>query len=212
MKDSAIKILDDTLMRHPRLEGQRQNILSAFEILQNCVKSGGKILICGNGGSAADSEHIAGELLKRFKKQRKIEETVLRNLSQFGDEGSKLSMSLEGAIPAISLTSHLSFSTAFVNDKEPLMVFAQQLYALGQKGDVLISLSTTGNSKNCVYAIMTAKAKGIKTVSLTGQDESRMSALSDITIRVPETETYLVQELHLPVYHCLCAMLEEEIF
>ena len=212
MKDSTMEILEKTIERHKALEAQRSNILNAFKLLLCGVKEGGKILLCGNGGSAADCEHIAGELLKRFKKHRPIDEKVKANLLEMGEDGKFLADNLEGAISAISLTSHLSFSTAFAHDKNPHLVYAQQLYALGKAGDVLISLSTSGNSKNCVYAIIAAKAKGIKTISFTGKRESQMSRLSDVAIQVPEEETFLVQELHLPIYHCLCAMLEEEMF
>lgn len=212
MKETTLKILEDTLKRRPALEGQKQNILSALELMLSAVKGGGKIMLCGNGGSAADSEHIAGELLKRFKKPRPIGQEAVRELEKYGEDGAQLIQGLEKGIPAISLTSHLSFSTAFANDKNPFLVFAQQLFALGIRGDVLISLSTSGNSKNCVYAILAAKAKGIATISLTGSADSKMAQLSDVAIKAPETETFLVQEYHLPIYHCLCAMLEEELF
>ena len=151
------------------------------------------------------------ELMKSFKKKRPIPEAELQKLVQT-EEGEILSLVLDGGLKAVSLTSHLALSTAFANDKEPLAVFAQQLYVLGQQGDTLLALSTSGNSKNCVYASIVAKAKGIKVIALTGERDSRLSELADVCIKVPERETYKVQELHLPVYHCLCAMLEEELF
>ena len=168
--------------------------------------------MCGNGGSAADSEHIVGELMKKFKKPREIESVIAKKLATFGTEGEKLAGVLEGALPAISLTSHIALSTAFANDKEPTAAFAQQVYGLGVCGDVLICISTSGNSENCYLAAITAKAKWIKVISLTGKTEGKLSSVSDVTVFAPETETYKVQEFHLPIYHALCAMLEEEFF
>ena len=149
--------------------------------------------------------------MKSFRKKRPICEDFKKTLSQT-EEGAVLANVLEGGLKAVSLTSHLSLSTAFSNDAEPSAVFAQQAFVLGDKGDTLIAISTSGNSKNCVYAVAVAKAKGIKTVALTGEKESKLSKLCDVCIRVPETETYKIQELHLPIYHCLCAMLESELF
>ena len=212
MKDSTKKILDELIERYPNLSGQKENIKNAFILLQSAYSENKKVLICGNGGSASDSEHIVGELMKKFKKPRKIKSDIYEKLGEFGAEGEKLKNTLEGSLRAISLTSHLSLSTAFSNDKEPSVVFAQHLYGLADKGDVLIAISTSGNSENCVLATVLAKAMGGKTISLTGKNESRLSKISDENISVPEMETYKVQELHLPVYHCLCAMLEEENF
>ncbi len=169
-------------------------------------------MICGNGGSASDSEHIVGELMKKFRKQRKIDAQIYGKLANYGNEGEKLRETLEGSLRTVSLTSHMALNTVFSNDKESSVVFAQQLYGQGDKGDVLISISTSGDSENCVLATTLAKAMEIKTIALTGQKESRLSVLSDVAIRVPEVETYKIQELHLPIYHCLCAMLEEELF
>ena len=212
MKDSTVKILTELISRYPVLKGERDDILKAFDYINESYKRNGKLLICGNGGSAADSEHIVGELMKKFKKPRAIKKDVYEKLKEYGKEGELLCKTLEGSLRAISLTSHISLSTAFSNDKNPSVVFAQQLYGLADSGDVLLTISTSGNSENCVLAAITAKAMGLKIVSFTGQKESKLSKISDITIRVPETETYKVQELHLPIYHCLCAMLEEESF
>ena len=212
MKESTLEILNELGVRYPILLEQKNNVLDAFMVMEKTYKNGGKLLLCGNGGSAADSEHVVGELLKSFKKYRKIKEEVFNGLSEFGEEGYLLQNSLEGTLRAISLTSHLSLSTAFANDKEPSVVFAQQLYGLADSGDVLIAFSTSGNSKNCVLAATLAKVMGVKVISFTGKKESKLSNLSDITIKVPEVETYKIQELHLPVYHALCAMLEEEFF
>ena len=212
MKDTVSRILEKTIEKHPPLLGQKDNILNAFYIINEAFNRGNKLLLCGNGGSASDCEHIAGELLKSFKKKRKIRGEVYCNLDRFGKDGKLLQNTLEGALPVISLTSHTAFNTAFLNDKSPQAAFAQQCYALSRDGDVLLAISTSGNSKNCVLAAITAKAAGCKIVVLTGKNESELFDLADVTVRVPETETYLVQELHLPVYHCLCAMLEEENF
>ena len=165
-----------------------------------------------NGGSGADSEHIVGELMKKFKKPRKIKNDVKTALLSYGKEGEKLSEVLEGTLRAITLTSNIALSTAFANDKEPSAVFAQQVYGLIDDKDALVAISTSGNSENCVLAAVTAKAMGAKVVSLTGKNENKLTKLSDAQIRVPETETFKVQEYHLPVYHALCAMLEEENF
>lgn len=212
MKNTTSNILSEMLRRYPVLIGNKQEILDVYSIVEQAYKTNKKVLICGNGGSAADSEHIVGELMKNFMKPRKINEEIYAGLANYGKEGEILRQSLEGTLRAVSLTSHISLSTAFSNDTEPAVTFAQQLYGLGDKGDVLIAISTSGNSENCVLATVTAKTMGIKTVALTGKSASRLLALVDASIKVPETETYKIQELHLPIYHCLCAMLEEEFF
>lgn len=212
MQKQTQEILNELCARYPSLINIREQINAAYETLFNATKNGGKIFVCGNGGSAADSEHIVGELMKSFKKRRKIDGDVYSALGAFGENGQALREVLEGAIPSISLTSHLSLSTAFSNDKEPTAAFAQQLYGLANKNDVLICISTSGNSKNCVLAAIVAKAMGLSVVCMTGERESELSKISDVALRVPETETFKVQELHLPIYHCLCAMLEEQIF
>ncbi len=211
MKETTKKILEDLLEKYPALSACEKDIAATFTLLADTYRGGNKLLLCGNGGSAADCEHIVGELMKSFKKKRPIpaeEKSVLCRTA----EGEALAETLEGGLKAISLTSHLALSTAFANDKQPLAVFAQQLYVLGDRGDALICISTSGNSKNCVYAATVARLKGISVISLTGEKESALSECSDICVRVPETETYKIQELHLPVYHALCAMLEEELF
>ena len=212
MKDTTIEILNDLINRHGELEVCREDILGAYSLMESAFKSGKKLLVCGNGGSAADSEHIVGELMKCFKKKRAIDGDLYAALGDCGEDGRLLREHLEGALPAVALTSHLSLSTAFSNDAEPSLVFAQQLNGLGEEGDVLFAISTSGNSQNCVLAATLAKAKGLKTVALTGERESRLSALCDVTVRVCASETYLIQEYHLPIYHALCAMLEEEFF
>lgn len=212
MKSVTEKIFDELFERYPALSGNNEQIKSAFDILLNTYTNGKKLLTCGNGGSAADSEHIVGELLKKFRKARKINPEIYEKLGEFGSDGEKMKSTLEGSLRAISLTSHIAFATAFANDNEPQLAFAQQLYGLADMGDTVILISTSGNSQNCVYCAELAKAMGVNTIALTGEKESKLSAICDVTVRVPETETYKVQELHLPVYHCLCAMLEEELF
>ena len=212
MKALTQQIYNELFERYPSLCEQKDNILSAFDVLYNSYKNGGKVLCCGNGGSASDSEHIVGELLKSFKMKRPICQAVASNLSALGSEGSMLIDNLEGALPAISLVSQTSIISAFANDRAWENTFAQQVYGLGNKGDCLISLSTSGNSKNCVNATLVAKAKNMKTIAFTGEKGGKLKDWCDVTIAVPETETFKIQELHLPVYHCLCAMLESEFF
>ena len=212
MKETTGKILDELTARYPALTEQKENVRRAFEVLAEAYRDGKKLLICGNGGSAADCEHIVGELMKSFKKKRAIDEKVKERLLTMGEDGERLAASLDGTLRAISLASHPALSTAFNNDKDPAVTFAQQLYGYADEGDVLLAISTSGSSRNCVLAAVTAKAKGVKTIALTGKNPGKLSALADAAILVPEAETYKVQELHLPVYHCLCAMLEEEFF
>ena len=212
MKETTKLIYDALFERYPALTVSKNDVMAAYLVCEEVYRNGGKILVCGNGGSASDSEHIVGELMKQFKKKRRIDEEIYDALGAYGKDGEIMRERLEGNLPAISLTSHLALTTAFANDTEPSLTFAQQLLGLGEEGDALISISTSGNSKNCVYATILAKVKGLKTISLTGEKESRLSELSDVTVRVPESETYLIQEYHLPIYHALCAMLEEEFF
>ncbi|MCQ2400004.1 MAG: SIS domain-containing protein [Clostridia bacterium] len=211
MRDTTKKIFEELFTRYNQLSVCKDDVRSAFETIAKTYRADGKLLLCGNGGSASDCEHIVGELMKNIKKNRRIDSRIEKDLNKY-PHGEILKNTLQGGLGAVSLTSHPSFSTAFSNDADPNFVFAQQLYVLGRKNDTLLCISTSGNSMNCVYAVEVAKAKGMKTVSLTGRKNSLLSELSDVTVRVPETETYKIQELHLPVYHCLCAMLEEETF
>ena len=187
--------------------------MAAYELLRGSYENRHKLLVCGNGGSAADAEHIVGELMKGFKLPRRVEDSFADRLAEIDPElGPVLAENLQGALPAIALDGHPALSTAYMNDCEPLLCFAQQVYGYGSKGDVMLAISTSGNSQNVLYAAVAAKALGLHVIGLTGAKESRLSAMADVCIRVPEKETYMVQELHLPVYHCLCLMLEEFFF
>lgn len=194
--------------RYPELTVCKDDMYAAFEILKDCVKKGGKILLCGNGGSAADCDHIAGELLKGFLKKRPLS---TEEKAAWTEEPWIADM-LQKGICAINLTGISATMTAVCNDTDPQLIYAQLTQAMGRPGDVFIGLSTSGGAKNVRYGAMTAKKLGMKVISLTGKKESPLSALADSAIRVPVQETYMVQELHLPVYHWLCAMLEDEFF
>lgn len=205
--------VDLLVKRYPCLEVCRQDIITAYNILEEAYASGRKLLIAGNGGSASDSEHIVGELMKEFKLKRKIYAAQAERLKDIDEEmGEMLSEHLQGSLPAISLVGEPSLTTAFMNDAVPVLIFAQQVNGLGTAGDVFLGISTSGNSKNVLYAAVAAKSKGLKVIGLTGEKENQLMKFSDVCIRVPETETYKIQELHLPVYHCLCLMLEERFF
>ena len=212
MKETTKKIYEELFERYPSLCGIKENVLKAFEAIKLTYEQGGSLYCAGNGGSSSDCEHIVGELLKSFKKRRAVDEITANNLSSYGEDGQYILSKLEGSLPATSLISQTGILTAFANDKSWDTAIAQQLYGLGKQGDCLVVLSTSGNSKNCVYAVLVAKAKGIKTIAFTGVAGGKLKDICDVAICVPEMETYKVQELHLPIYHCLCAMLEEEFF
>lgn len=212
VENRVMRQFDILLERYPALEECKDSIMNAYLMLEECYENSHKVLIAGNGGSAADSNHIVGELMKSFCKKRKIEQDVYDKILKDEKYGKELADSLQGALPTISLNNHESLNTAFLNDVNPCATFSQQVIGYGVKNDVFLGISTSGNSKNVVMAAITAKAKGLKVISLTGQKESDLSRLSDVTIRVPETETYKIQEYHLPVYHALCLMLEEKFF
>lgn len=213
MKDSILKILDELLERYPSLAGQRENIIGVYKVLEQSYSNGGKLLVAGNGGSAADSEHIVGELMKAFIKPRRPEVSLQDKLKSVDKKlGEVLADNLQGALPAIAVTGHVGLSTAYLNDCSPLLAFAQQVNGFGNVGDVFLGISTSGNSENILYALVTARAKGMKTVGLSGRDGGRMKEFCDEIIIVPEKETFKIQELHLPIYHALCLMLEERFF
>ena len=207
------KHIDLLAERYPSLEAVKDDVAAAYLLLEESYENGGKLLIAGNGGSAADSEHIVGELMKGFKLPRKPKTAFAEKLVEEDRElGTILAQSLQGALPAIALDGHPALSTAYMNDCEPLLCFAQQVNGYGKAGDVFLGISTSGNSKNVLYAAATAHAKGMKVIGLTGAKESRLQEMSDVCIKAPQTETYMIQELHLPIYHCLCLMLEDHFF
>lgn len=207
------KHIDLLLQRYPSLEAIKEDIIKGYLLMEECYLRGNKLLIAGNGGSAADSEHMAGELMKRFKLPRPVSEDFTNKLKAVDETiGEKLSKELEDVLVAIPLVAHEALSTAYINDVDGLGVFAQQLYGFGAEGDVFLGISTSGNSKNVVYASVVAKAKGMKVLGLTGQGGGKIADMADVAVKVPETETYMIQELHLPIYHCWCLMLEDKFF
>lgn len=213
LEKRLMKHIDLLVERYPVLEAAKKDIIAAYLLLEESYENGGKLLIAGNGGSAADAEHIVGELMKGFKKPRKLEVDFVEKLIAENQElGTILAANLQGALPAIALDGHLALSTAYMNDCEPLLCFAQQVNGYGKAGDVFLGISTSGNSKNVLYAATTAHAKGMKVIGLTGAKDSKLKDMSDVCIKAPQTETYMIQELHLPTYHCLCLMLEDKFF
>lgn len=213
MKAKLQRHIDLLITRYPRLSSVKDDIIAGYMLMEQSYNIGGKLLIAGNGGSAADAEHIAGELMKRFKMPRPVDDTFARQLIAVDQErGAILARHLEKALTAIPLVAHEAMTTAYINDVDGLGVFAQQLLGFGRAGDVFLAISTSGNSKNILNAAVVAKASGIKILALTGARGGELSEIADVAVRVPETETYMIQELHLPVYHCWCLMLEDNFF
>lgn len=213
LKENIKKHVDLLCERYPALKNVENDIVAAYQILEDSYRNGGKLLVAGNGGSAADAEHIVGELMKGFKLPRKPKTDFAEKLIQENAElGAVLAENLQGALPAIALDGHPALSTAYMNDCEPLLCFAQQVNGYGREGDVFLGISTSGNSKNVLYAATTAHARGMRVIGLTGAKNSKLEQMSDVCIKVPQSETYMIQEFHLPVYHCLCLMLEDEFF
>ncbi len=201
----------ELLKRHPELQEAVESLLKVYFILKICFFNQKNLFVCGNGGSAADSEHIVGELMKGFKNPRKPPEEV-RELFRSRLGSDELTDKLQMGLPCISLLSHLSLSSAYVNDVDPFMVYAQQLFVLGKEGDAVLGLSTSGNALNVMNTFQVARAKGITTILFTGRNHGKCEKFADHIVRSPASETYLVQEYHLPLYHCLCAMLEENFY
>ena len=202
--------IKELIERYPALAVCEKDIRAAASAIIDSYKAGGKLIVAGNGGSAADSDHITGELLKSFVKKRKPDQKFLDALSAIdSDTGSYLSDKLQGSLPAIALTNNSALMTASLNDVDGNVLFAQQVMGFGKKGDVFLGISTSGNSKDVIYALAVAKALGVKTVALTGKTGGKCKELADISIVVPENETFKIQELHLPVYHALCLTIEE---
>ena len=205
--------IDDLIQRYPALETVRQSLVNAYLLLEDTYFHGGKLLIAGNGGSAADAEHIAGELMKRFKTPRPVSRELADRLIAVDPErGAKLAKNLERSLMAIPLVAHEALTTAYINDVDGLGVFAQQLFGYGRPGDTFLGISTSGNSENIMNAAVVAKALGIRVLALTGKTGGKLAPMADVAVKAPETETYKIQEFHLPIYHCLCLMLEERFF
>ena len=207
------KHIDLLIERYPILAECRQSLIDAYLIMEEAYEGDHKLLIAGNGGSAADSEHIAGELMKRFKTPRPVTPEMAEKLKAIDPvRGADLAKNLERGLMAIPLVAHEALSTAYINDVDGLGVFAQQLFGFGRPGDVFLGISTSGNSKNVMSATVVARALGIKAIGLTGAKGGELAQVADVVVKVPETETYMIQELHLPVYHCWCLMLEDKFF
>lgn len=207
------KMLNELIERYPELSMCKDDIWAAYEMISECYTYGGKVLAAGNGGSAADAEHIVGELMKEFKKARRLDDAMRKRIMMIDPVlGPDLCENLQGALPAIALADNVALSTACLNDVDCTIGFAQQLFGYGREGDVFLGITTSGNSKNILNAMVTARAKDMRTIVLTGRDGGRALSLADIAIVVPENETYKIQELHLPIYHALCLMLEDRFF
>lgn len=211
--EELMAYVDDLIKRYPVLADSEEDICETYQILERAFSTGKKLLICGNGGSAADSDHIVGELMKGFSQTRKIERILTEKLQKVDTEyGRELAEKLQCALPAIALSNHNALNTAYLNDVDGLLCFAQQVMGYGEKGDVLLGITTSGNAQNVLYAAVTARAKGLKVIGMTGKTGGKMEKYTDACMRVNEMETYKIQELHLPIYHCLCRMLEKRFF
>lgn len=213
LEEKLEKHIDSLVCRYPSLQSLRDIIIDAYLIMEECYLKGGKLLIAGNGGSAADSEHMAGELMKRFMVPRPVSLEFANKLKQIDPvRGIELARNLECGLMAIPLVAHEALTTAYINDVDGLGVFAQQLFGYGRAGDVFLGISTSGNSKNIMNATVVARALGIKVIGLTGENGGELAKVADVAVKAPETETYMIQELHLPIYHCWCLMLEDKFF
>lgn len=204
--------ITELFTRCPDLAVCEESLTAALDLWKRTYFSGGKFLFCGNGGSAADCEHIVGELMKGFLLKRPMPDADKKAFLDLYPDDAFVVHHLQVGIPAIALVSHTALSTAWANDAPPELCYAEQVYGYGKPGDLFMGISTSGNAKNVAYAAKIAHAQGLSTIGLTGERESTLSSICDVTIRVPETETFKVQELHLPIYHWLCAALEEEAF
>lgn len=213
MKDRTKVLIDSFFERNTELEVVSADISSALDIWLNTFKNGNKMLLCGNGGSCADCDHIAGELMKGFMLKRKMDEDYINGMkSDFGDKGFRIASKLQGALPVISLNTHSALISAFSNDVDASLIYAQQVIALGNEGDLFIGISTSGNAENVLSAMMVARNKGLRTMALTGRDGGEIARIADISIIAPENETFLIQEKHIKIYHLLCAGVESELF
>lgn len=213
MHEKLQKHINLLIERYPQLISCRQDMITAYDIMEKAYTENHKLLIAGNGGSAADSEHIAGELMKRFKSPRPVDDSFANKLISIDPvRGSQLVKNLERGLMAIPLVAHEALTTAYINDVDGYGVFAQQLLGFGRRGDVFLGISTSGNSQNIMNAVVVAKALEMNVIGLTGADGGELAVFADVAVKVPETETYMIQELHLPVYHCWCLMLEDWFF
>lgn len=213
MDNRLMKHVNLLIERYPALKNIKKDVIDAYEIIEQSYINGGKLLVAGNGGSAADAEHMVGELMKGFKLPRKTDKEFAKKLIAVNEElGAILAENLQGAMPAIALDGHMALTTAYMNDCEPLLCFAQQVNGYGKTEDVFLGISTSGNSKNILFAATVAKAKGMKVIGMTGGNDSKLADMADVCIKAPLTETYMIQEYHLPIYHCLCLMLEDKFY
>lgn len=213
LEEKLNKHIEVLIERYPVLKSTKDQIVNAYLLLEELYENRGKLLIAGNGGSAADADHIVGELMKGFKKQRKVSNEFAKKLIDIDNEkGKELAKKLQNTLSAIALNNHSALTTAYLNDVDGILCYAQQVNGYGKEGDIFLGISTSGNSDNVLYAAITAKAKGMKVIGLIGKDGGELKDISDISIVVPENETYMIQELHMPVYHCLCLMLEDKFF
>lgn len=213
VKESTLQCVDYLIERYPDLKPCREDMKNAVIALCEMYRKGGKLLVCGNGGSASDSEHIVGELMKGFVKKRPIDDNMYAKMKELcPDEADYLKNNLQGALPAVSLMNAVALNSAFANDQAPDLAMAQQVLGLGNPEDILIGISTSGNSANVVYAVQMAKVKGMKTIGLLGGKECKLKPLVDIAISAPSPVTYKIQEYHLPIYHMLCIAVENEFF
>lgn len=213
MNDFTRESLNQLIIRYPQLEALRSQLLEAFVMLRDCYLEGGKLLVAGNGGSCADAEHIVGELMKEFKIKRPLDTALQEKLQEIDPErGVLLAESIQRGLPAVALSSHPSLNTAYLNDVGAEGMYAQQINVLGRPGDVFLAISTSGNSKNISLACIMARALGMKILALTGKTGGFLKEFADLALVMPSDETYMIQELHLPVYHWLCMVLEQRFF
>ena len=215
VKESTLNCVEDLIVRYPKMAECREDLQAAVEAICDSYRQGHKLIACGNGGSASDSEHIVGELMKGFLLKREIKGELAEKIrANCGEDAQYLIDNLQGALPALSMVNQVALNTAFANDQAPDLSFAQQLLGMGDEGDVLLAISTSGNSTNVIYALEMARVKGVKSIALLGHSGGKIKAraLANINICVPEDETFKIQELHLPVYHMLCIAVENEFF
>jgi len=208
-----MKHIDLLIERYPVLSDIKDSLIDAYLLMEECYSNDGKLLIAGNGGSASDSEHIAGELMKSFKLERRISDELKEKMIAIDSvRGEQLAKNLQQPLMAIPLVAHEALSTAYINDVDGYGVFAQQMLGFGRPGDVFLAISTSGNSKNVMNATVVARALGVKIIGLTGEKGGELADVADVIVKAPSSETYMIQELHLPIYHCWCLMLEEKFF